>query len=221
MKSCPEIDSWYSRVEKIKTLFKIKKMYCKPDKAGFIIDKILKSKFDRFFLDQINQVKIGADGLDHNKLRLYKTLKGSFQMEPYIENIKNRNQRHWLSRYRTSAHTLQIELGRYSNPTTPLAERKCCYCKSGKIDDEEHFILFCDIFRLKRQCFVGRLTALFPNYITLSDDQKLRFILCPPTSEIAKCVSKFLGIMSNTRKEIDMGLNSIDLQIYVKHKFLK
>ena len=94
MKSHPELDSWYSRVEKIKKLFNIKKMYCKSDKAGFIIDRILKSKFDRLFLDQINQVKIGADGLDHNKLRLYKTLKGSFQMEPYIENIKNRNQRH-------------------------------------------------------------------------------------------------------------------------------
>ena len=93
-------------------------MYCKPDKAGFIIDRILKSKFDRFFLDQINKVKIGADGLDHNKLRLYKTLKGSFQREPYIENIKNRNQRHRLSRYWTSAHTLQTEMGPYTNPIT-------------------------------------------------------------------------------------------------------
>ena len=171
-------------------------------------------------MDEINQVKTGVDGLDHNKLRLYKTLKGSFRTEPYIENIRNRNQRCWLSRYRTSAHTLQIEFGRYSNPITPLAERKCCYCKSGQIDDEQHFILFCDIFRLKRQCFIGRLTALFPNYITLSDDQKLRFILCPPTPEIAKCVSKYLGIMSNTRKEIDMGLNAADLQSYITHKFV-
>ena len=158
------------------------------------------------------------DGLDHNKLRLYKTLKGSFRTEPYIENIRNRNQRCWLSRYRTSAHTLRIELGRYSRPVTPLSERKCCFCESGEIDDEKHFVLFCDIFQLKRQCFLGRLIALFPNFPLMSDEEKLRFILCPPTTEIAKCVSKFLGIMTRIRKEIDLGLNPLDLKIYIKHE---
>jgi hypothetical protein len=219
MKNNPQIDTWYTRVEKIKNIFCIQRLYCKPDKAGILIDKIIKSKFDRFYLDEINQVKIGNDGLDHNKLRLYKTLKGSFHTEPYITNIKNRNQRHWLSRSRTSAHTLQIELGRYSCPVTPLLERKCRYCSSGACDDELHFILFCDTFRLKRQCFFGRLSALFPNFLLLSDGEKLRFILCPPTAELAKCVSKYLGILTNIRKEIDMGLNPSDLNVYTKHRF--
>ena len=142
MRNNPQVDSWYTRVEKIKNLFGIKRLYCKPDKAGLIFNKIIKSKFDRFYLDEINQTKIGNDGLDHNKLRLYKTSKGSFQTEPYIFNIKNRNQRHWLSRYRTSAHTLRIELGCYSNPVTPLSERKCLFCQSGACDDADHFILF-------------------------------------------------------------------------------
>ena len=123
-----------------------------------------------------------------------------------------------LGRYRTSAHTLRIELGRYSRPATPLSERKCCFCESGEIDDEKHFILFCDTFQLKRRCFLGRLLALFPNYPLMSDEEKLRFILCPPTTEIAKCVSKFLGIMTRIRKEIDLGLNPLDLQIYIKHE---
>ena len=164
MRNNPQIDTWYTRVEKIKNMFCIQRFYCKPEKAGILIDKLLKSKFDRFYLDEINQVKIGNDGLDHNKLRLYKTLKGSFDVEPYITNIKNRNQRHWLSRYRTSAHTLQIELGRYSCPVTPVLERKCRYCSSGECDDEQHFILFCDTFKLKRQCFWGRLSALSPSF---------------------------------------------------------
>ena len=56
-----------------------------PERAGNIIDKVIKSKFDIFFLNEINQVKLGNDGLDHNKLRLYKQLKGSFKLEPYIE----------------------------------------------------------------------------------------------------------------------------------------
>jgi hypothetical protein len=218
MRDNPHVDSWYTRVEKIKNLFNIKRLYCKPDKVGVVIDKVIKSKFDRFYLDEINQTKIGNDGLDHNKLRFYKTLKGSFQIEPYVVNIKNRNQRHWLSRYRTSAHTLRIELGRYSNPVTPLFDRKCLYCLSGACDDEQHFILFCDTFKLKRQCFFGRLLVLYPNFLSLTDEERLRLILCPPTTEMAKCVSKYLGIMSNIRKEIDMGLNPSDLNLYIKHK---
>ena len=109
----PNIDCWLSRVEKIKALFNLKRLYGKPDRIGLIIDKNIKSKFDRFYLEEINQIKCGLDGQDHNKLRFYKTLKGSFKIEPYIVQIKNRNQRHWLSRYRTSAHKLNIELGRF------------------------------------------------------------------------------------------------------------
>ena len=218
MKNYLQIDSWYTCVEKIKSLFNIKKLYGLPDKAGLMINKIIKSKFDRFFLDEINKTKIGADGLDHSKLRFYKNLKGSFRIEPYIEYVKNRNQRHWLSRYRTSAHSLRIELGRYASPITHLLERICRYCHSGECDEERHFILYCDTFRIKRQCFFGRLASLHASFLSLSDEHKLSFILCPPTSNAAKCVSKFLGIMTNTRKEIDGGLCPDNLNLYIKHK---
>ena len=153
MRNNPEIDSWYTRVEKVKSVLNLKRIYGKPEKAGIIIDKIIKSKFDRFYLDEINQLKLGTDGLDHNKLKLYKTLKGSFNIEPYIINLKNRNQRHWLSRYRTSAHSLRVELGRYTRPVTPISDRKCLYCSSDNCDDEQHFVLFCDLFKIKRQWF--------------------------------------------------------------------
>ena len=157
------------------------------------------------------------DGQNHNKLRLYNTLKGSFKLEPYIEKITNRNQRHWLSRYRISAHTLRIETGRYTRPVTPIIDRKCCYCDQNSIDDEKHFILLCDTFKLKRQCFVSRVKTLIPQFDTMSIDEKLRFILCPPTVDVAKCASKFLGIMTNIRKEIDMGLSPNHLKLYIKH----
>ena len=41
--------------------------------------KMIKSNFDRFYLDKINLIKRGSDGLDHNKLRFYKVLKGTFK----------------------------------------------------------------------------------------------------------------------------------------------
>ena len=69
MRNNLQVDSWYTRVEKIKNFFGIKRLYCKPDKAGLVFDKLIKSNYDRFYLDQINQTKIGNDGIDHNKLR--------------------------------------------------------------------------------------------------------------------------------------------------------
>ena len=185
---------------------------------GEFMERKINSKFDRFFLDEVNKVNIGPDGLDHNKLRLYKTFKGSFRQEPYLSIVKNRNQRAWLSRYRISAHNLRIESGRHTSPVTPLAQRICVYCSSGVCDSELHAILMCETFELKRQCFFSRMSALCPSFTTLTAEQKLSSLLCPVTAEIAKCVNKYLGIISRTRKEIDLGLSPSNLELYIQHK---
>ena len=217
MKNNPNLDNWYSRVVKIKSLLNLKKFYGKPETIGNSIDRTIKSKFDRFFLDQINVTKFGSDGLDHSKLRLYKMFKGSFKQEPYITNVLHRNQRVWLSRYRTSAHNLRVETGRYTYPVTPLLQRTCTYCNSGECDTELHAILCCDTFKLKRQCFINRMSALCPIFPNLTADQQLVTLLCPATASIAKCVSKYLGIITNARKQIDLGFKKEDLQLYIKH----
>ena len=115
-------------------------------------------------------------------------------------------------------HRLRLELGRYTNPVTPLSYRECVYCKCGGIDNEKHFILFCKPFETKRQCFFGRLRSLYPDFVQLTDDEMLTVILCPSTANMAKCVSKYLGIMTLTRKEIDFGLNPDKLELYIEHK---
>ena len=68
---------------------------------------------------------------------------------------------------------------------------------------------------------MSRLRVLHPQIEFMSLDDKLNFILCPPTTDLAKCVSKYLGIMSNIRREIDMGFNIQDLNIYSKHAAIK
>ena len=45
----------------------------------------------------------------------------------------------------------------------------------------------------------------------------MNFILCPPTIDIAKCASKFLGIMTKTRNEMDLGLHPQNLNLYINH----
>ena len=103
-------------------MFGIPQLHGSKDNVGLQLNKKLNSMFDRFWIDQVNKQKLGADGLDHNKLRFYKTLKCSFTQEPYITNILNKSQRACLTRYQVSAvQNLRMETGRYTPPVTPVA----------------------------------------------------------------------------------------------------
>ena len=155
--------------------------------------------------------------MDHNKLRFYKTLKSSFTQEPYITDILNKSQRAWLTRYRVSAvQNLRIESGRYTRPVTPVASRFCLFCSNNSIDDEKHAILLCNTFTIKRNCFLGKMSSLLPGFSEMNVDDKLLSILCPASADIALCVSKYLGIITNTRTKLDQGLSFDMLTNYCK-----
>ena len=133
----------------------------KPTKSvGKFFSSILRSKFDIFWLKRIRETQINEfDNVDHNKLRVYRQFKSCFSREPYIECVRNRNQRSFLTRLRVSAHSLAIELGRRTRPITPYLRRTCTYCQpndtntGGSIDTEIHFLVFCDRFEYTRNCF--------------------------------------------------------------------
>ena len=135
----------------IKTLLGLPRLHGCKDSISHQLNKKLNSLFDRFWLDEICCEKFGSDGLDHNKSRFYRTLKSSFTQEPYILDIPNRSQQAWLTRYQVSAvPNLGIESGRYTRPVTPVTSRLCKYCSSNSIDDENHAVLECNTFLLKR-----------------------------------------------------------------------
>ena len=93
MENKPNMDTWYSRVQSIKTVLGIPRLFGSMDSISIQLNKKLHSLFDRYWIDKISSEKIGSDGLDHNKLRFYKTLKCSFTQELYITNIDNKTQR--------------------------------------------------------------------------------------------------------------------------------
>ena len=51
------------------------------------------------------------------------------------------------------------------------------------------------------------MSSLIKGFEKLSEKDKLATILCPKTIETAICVSKYLGIISDTRKKIDLVLS--------------
>ena len=217
MQSTPDLNctSWWAKIGKIETLLDIKySKYSNIDKIGDLIKQKVKSKFELFWLNQINKISLKNDGIDHNKLRFYKTFKGCFKKEAYIDLVPNRNQRSDLIRLRISASRLAIETKRYSRPYVPESQRFCTYCTPssgqdnllpGYVDNEEHFLLSCETFQLKRNCFLAKLGSVLPHFQSLSKTQQLSTILCPRDIITAKLSNKYIKILFNARKQLDDG----------------
>ena len=200
-------DSWGLRVSKIKNLLNFPTI---PGyKSEISVSEQIKSKlygnFDTFWLSQINQIKTGSDNQDHNKLRFYKTFKSCFKTEPYIDMVHSRNQRSNLTRVRTSAHTLEVELLRYRVPPVPYSERYCRYCTIQVPGDEIHFLNFCETFRNKRQCFLGKLSGINKSIYDLNPTDQVKSMLCPTSHMATKLINKYISIMFKARANIDDG----------------
>ena len=102
----------------------------------------------------------------------------------YVDFLKNRAERAMLSKLRISAHKLAIEGGRYMN--IPKQERICTACNSGEVEDEEHFLLSCSLYRTSRQALCSKLIKL--NYQGLN----LRIILDNNNHSILKMSASFI-----------------------------
>ena len=66
----------------------------------------------------------------------------------------------------------------------------------------------CPLFEVKRACFFGKLSSVSPNFLSLSGDHKLTFVLCPTSEIITKIVNKIIRILFNARDNIDNGVDT-------------
>ena len=51
------------------------------------------------------------------------------------------------------------------------------------------------------------MTPLFPDFKNMSDEDKLKTILCPSSTEAAKTVNKYIGILMMARDKLESGYN--------------
>ena len=94
------------------------------------------------FSDKLNNISTQKTG----KLLFYSKVYKKFELQPYLKLPLKRNERTNLTRIRISSHNLAIETGRYHNPPLPRDQRFCFSCQT-EIEDEEHFILYCPVYR--------------------------------------------------------------------------
>jgi hypothetical protein len=222
------VDCWLTRVNKIQTLLNISDRFTFRKGSGKITTSSLKSQFDRYWLDCLNttKTKTNQDQTDHNKLRTYRTYKSSFTREPYIDLVRNRNQKSFLARFRTGSHFLGIERGRWTRPVTPIEQRICSYCSplttstsspssplppAGPVDDEQHFIIKCTKFEPERNTAFEEMSSLVPNFLNMTEQQKFNTFLCPVEPKTAKIANKMIKQMFELREKIDQARNNVNL----------
>ena len=88
---------------------------------------------------------------NQRKLSTYKRFKDRIEYENYIDVIKDVKKQKMMSRFRISNHQLAIERGRYTK--VPRENRVCPFGCAGEIEDEEHFLMACKIYKNERaQC---------------------------------------------------------------------
>ena len=100
-------------------------------------------------------------------LRTYKLVKKEFKWARYLNGVKNPKYRKALTKFQTSSHTLEIERGRHTNPTTPLEQRQCRICHV--LEDDTHFLLCCRIFTDERHDFLNKIQYKYPHFSHNSD----------------------------------------------------
>ena len=69
---------------------------------------------------------------------------------------------------------LRVETGRYIGLT--LNKRTCQICYSDETEDEMHFLFNCPRFYDLRQIFIAKSVETCEGFLSLSDEQKLKYL---------------------------------------------
>ena len=150
---------------------------------------IIKSRFNDVYqqnmLSRIQNTTRGA---------LYKHLVDNFTIQYYLQKSLNPTYRKYLSKFRLSAHSLNIEKGRYNN--TNRRDRICTLCNSSDIEDEFHFILKCPIYNDLRVNYIKNYYYRRPSVF------KLVQLLSVNNVKIVNNLGKYLYLASNRRCQL-------------------
>lgn len=120
--------------------------------------------------------------LSDGKLCTYFKFKQNFGFENYLNIIKDFGQRRIFTRFRISAHRLQIELGRYQGIIRQ--NRLCIHCSSGEVEDENHFLLTCTKYRGERNDLINAICLKCPNFTQLQNPEKFIWMMSNEDHEI-------------------------------------
>ena len=93
------------------------------------------------------------------KLQLYDLIKTNYQIEEYLDTIRDYEQRRLFTKFRISNHKLAIETGRYGKQKIQADQRLCIFCNNNETETEEHMLLHCPCYSSLRDHFMNKITG--------------------------------------------------------------
>ena len=85
-------------------------------------------------------------------------------------------QRKSLSKFRLGLLHLRIETGRFVRPRLEPEDRVCLICRSGEVENELHFLLFCNEYKHFRQVLFGHISD-YDEFCSWDSNSKLRYLV--------------------------------------------
>ena len=124
-------------------------------------------------------------------------------MEPYLCFLNNPQYRHYLARFRCSAHKLLVETGRYIG--LEFNQRICPHCMED-VETEMHFVCSCPMYNSLRKNMYDTVCKSNAEFSMLSERDKLIFLMTSQEKGIVYCLAKYI-CMSAKLKEINVSNN--------------
>ena len=121
-----------------------------------------------------------------------KEFKELYQFGNYLEELKTPAHRISLTKLRLGSHILRIQTGKYENcgVAIPVGERTCLVCKQNPIEDEQHFLMFCDGYNLLRQELFTCISLKGVSFVNLNAHDKIRYLLTADNNNTSKNLSR-------------------------------
>ncbi|XP_071123308.1 uncharacterized protein [Mytilus edulis] len=113
---------------------------------------------DHFLLEIVNRMKgsfvseMNAFFNESSKCNFYRYIHDPDTLQFYLQKPVNYVFKPYISRYRLSAHCLNIETGRFCN--IERENRLCNMCNKNMIEDEYHYILQCEKYSDIRKTYI-------------------------------------------------------------------
>ena len=163
--------------------------------------KQIKEKMQEIFQEQVskklNETSPAGEG---NKLRNYRLFKDKVSFEPYLHEIGKLEDRVLITKFRISAHELEIERGRYKRPRkVPLEERVCKQCAQQEIEDERHVALSCSKYEMARQDLYSKLHVCNPRFLFMCPEDKFKEVMGCRDKDHSSALAIFLREVSKER----------------------
>ena len=163
-------------------------------KRGLI--KCVGNKLQERYIRHWQRVLDETSDIFCSKLRTYKDIKDTYNIEKYLLLDIDKSQVQNYLRIRISNSKLMIEQGRHKN--LKVNKRLCPTCQSD-VETEIHFIMSCPSYKEEREKLFESICHVIPSFITMNVQSKFKFIMQSNEYDISMICVKAISNMYNNR----------------------